>query len=118
MGMVNGHTSLIVLPIIAFFENCYECYALLNSCFNYRPPNISSCFRCLTCLQYVWEELDYVAFNTGRCFDLDHIGSFQHFTRIKSGYVMFVKGSKPMLSVWIHIFVREIPIAFTHIIFL
>jgi len=48
-----------------------------------------------------------VAFNTRRCFDFDHIGSFQHFTGIKSGYVMFVKGSKPMLSVWIKFFVRE-----------
>jgi hypothetical protein len=90
-------------------ENCYECYALLSSCFNYKPPNISVCSRHLIELLYVDEYPHYVALKhdasllkstwssckdaclrncsclvlfcengTARCFDLYHIGSFQH----------------------------------------
>jgi hypothetical protein len=70
-----------------------------------------ACLRNCLCLVLFCEN------STARCFHLDQIGHFQHFKKVKSGYVLCVTCSKAMLTDWGQFSVSAIHIAFSCIRF-
>lgn len=126
---------------VCFFENWYKCPAikalniptclrrLLELLYVDEYPNYvalkydaalekstlssckDACLRNCLCLVLFCEN------GTGRCFHLDQIGHFQHFKKVKSGYVLCVTCSKAMLTDWGQFSVSAIHIAFSCIRF-